>query len=439
MDDVKTLPIDHPEFPSLLLDDGDVLFNRTNSPELVGKSAVFEGSEPISFASYLIRVSLREGCLPRWLAWYINSHHGRDWIASVVNQQVGQANVSGGKLRALEVPIPPINEQRRIVAKVDALLTKVDASNKRLERIPTILKRFRQAVLAAASDGRLTEDWRRLQPNQVPENVDTKIIDGPSQLPSSWNWVSSSQLFEFVTSGSRGWAQYYSDSGPLFIRVGNLNHDSIKLDLTSIQCVRPPDGSEGIRTRVRKGDILISITADVGMVALVQENLDEAYINQHVALARPNGKINSTFLAWFLASSSGGQRQFGELQRGATKVGLGLDDIRAIWVAEPPLDEQGELVRRISNLFALADLIEDRYAKAKAQVDRLTQSILSKAFQGELVPQNPSDEPARALLERLKSAPAEAPPPTRRGRPKKSTPVEVSPPKRRGRPRKTVV
>ena len=424
MDDVKTLPLDHPEFPGLLLDEGDVLFNRTNSPELVGKTAVFIGSKPTSFASYLIRISLKEGCLPKWLACYINSHHGREWVAAVVNQQVGQANVSGGKLRDLEVPVPPVNEQRRIVAKLEALLAKVDTSRKRLERLPIILKRFRQAVLAAACDGRLTEDWRRLHPDQVSEQEDPNAIEGPSQLPSTWNWASSSRLFEFVTSGSRGWAQYYSDSGPIFIRVGNLNHDSIVLDLTSIQHVSPPKGSEGMRTRIRVGDILVSITADVGMIALVQQDVGEAYINQHVALARPSGNIDSIFLAWFLASGSGGQRQFGDLQRGATKVGLGLDDIRAIWVAKPPRDEQKEIVRRISSLFSLADQIEARYTKAKAQVDRLSQSILAKAFRGELVPQDPNDEPADLLLSRLGAAPTVASAPARRrGRPPRVQPA----------------
>ena len=105
----------------------------------------------------------------------------------------------------------------------------------------------------------------------------------------------------------------------------------------------------------------------------------------------------------------------------------------------PPKAEQQEIVKRTNELFAFADQVEARYLKAKTHVDRLTQSILAKAFRGELVPQDPNDEPAAALLERLKSAPTEAPPPMRRGRPRKSTPVEVPPPKRRGRPRKTVV
>jgi type I restriction enzyme, S subunit len=159
--------------------------------------------------------------------------------------------------------------------------------------------------------------------------------------------VKSGELFSFVTSGSRGWAKYYSDSGPAFLRVGNLDHDSVSLDLRDVQRVRPPSDAEGTRTRVQPADILISITADVGMVGIVPDDFEEAYINQHVALARPNSTVHPPYLAWCL-SSPPAQRQFRELQRGATKVGLGLDD----------------------NL---------------QRATRLRQSILQKAFTGELV------------------------------------------------------
>src|SRR5205814_6266629 len=110
------------------------------------------------------------------------------------------------------------------------------------------------------------------------------------------------------------------------------------------------------------------------------------------------------YLAYFLSARNGGQHQFLNLQRGATKVGLGLDDIKSIYIARPPLAEQQEIVRRVEALFALADRIDARYAKAKAHVEKLTQSILAKAFRGELVPQDPNDEPAEKLLERIRAA-----------------------------------
>ena len=157
--------------------------------------------------------------------------------------------------------------------------------------------------------------------------------------------------------------------------------------------------------------ILISITADVGMIALVPNGIDEAYVNQHVAIARPVDGAYRPWLAWYLASTEGGQAQFQNLQRGTTKVGLGLDDIRSVAVPFPPVEEQGEIVRRIGVLFKLANAIEKRVTAAAARAEKLTQSILTKAFRGELVPteaelarlEDRSYEPASALLAKIEA------------------------------------
>ena len=212
----------------------------------------------------------------------------------------------------------------------------------------------------------------------------------------------SHELFSFVTSGSRGWAKYYSEQGPLFLRIGNLDHGTISLKLNQVKRVNPPKGIEGTRTRVRSSDILISITADVGMIGVIPAGLQEAYINQHIALARPVDGFSIKYLAWYLASDAG-LHQFQQLQRGATKIGLGLDDIRSIWVPFPPLDKQIEIVRRIEAFFKIANKIEERHEKANSHVEKLTQSILAKAFSGELAPQDPNDEGASTLLKRIRA------------------------------------
>jgi type I restriction enzyme S subunit len=184
--------------------------------------------------------------------------------------------------------------------------------------------------------------------------------------------------------------------------MGNLDHDTIDLDLSDIQRVTPPQDSEGTRTRVAAGDILISITADVGMVGLVPEDFEEAYINQHVALARPFFRNTSLFLAWFLASKSG-QIQFKELQRGATKVGLGLDDIKAVDVPLPPILEQNAILAEVERRLSIVAGAETQVDANLRRADRLRQSILKQAFSGQLVPQDPNDEPASVLLERIRT------------------------------------
>jgi len=336
-----------------------------------------------------------------------------------------------------KIPLPPLNEQKRIVAKVEELLTRVNATKERLAKVSLILKRFRQAVLAAACSGRLTAAWREKQPKLTSVNYSIQGIlqqreaewlrtNGSSkkykppqdvknnelqELSKGWKYINSDALFSFITSGSRGWAKHYATSGPIFIRVGNLDHDTISLDLTEVQHVNPPAGQEKERTQVQLGDILISITADVGMVALVRDEIGEAYVNQHVAIARPVTNVFKPYLAWYLASRKGGQIQFQDLQRGATKVGLGLDDIRSVAISFPPIEEQQEIVRRVESMFKLAETIEKRVAAATARAEKLSQSILAKAFRGELVPteaelarrERRSYEPASDLLARIKS------------------------------------
>jgi type I restriction enzyme S subunit len=202
-------------------------------------------------------------------------------------------------------------------------------------------------------------------------------------LPEGWTAVSTKDLLKYVTSGSRGWARHYSADGALFLRISNLDHDTISIDLSEKKYVKPPRSSEGTRTRVRVGDLLISITADVGMVGLVQQDIGEAYINQHIALARPVEGINRGYLAWFIASTEG-QTQLRALQRGATKVGLGLDDIKAVSVPFPPLNEQRRIVVKIDALLDKLRSSQARLDRIPAIIKRFRQAVLAAACSGRL-------------------------------------------------------
>ena len=156
-DELKYLPTKHDEFPKLLLKPGDLLFNRTNSPELVGKTAVFVGSlQKFSFASYLIRVRLVQGVEPKFLAAFINSAYGRNWVKSVVTQQVGQANVNGTKLQVLAVPLSPEAEQHRIVSELDRRISLVREVEGQVDANFARAERLRQSTLSRAFSGRLS-------------------------------------------------------------------------------------------------------------------------------------------------------------------------------------------------------------------------------------------------------------------------------------------
>jgi type I restriction enzyme S subunit len=165
-DDLKYLPEGHSEFPSLLLAPGDVLFNRTNSAELVGKSAVYRGDpSPCSFASYLIRVRMvPDGLDPEFLVYYLSSSFGRSWLATAASQQVGQANVNATKLRALAVPLPPREEQLAIVKVVRACLTGVELLGIELRQLLDEANQLDRSLLRAGAQGLLVAQSESNEP-----------------------------------------------------------------------------------------------------------------------------------------------------------------------------------------------------------------------------------------------------------------------------------
>jgi len=325
-------------------------------------------------------------------------------------------------LKKLTINIAPKNEQKIIAEKLDTLLAQVDSTKAHLEQIPQILKRFRQAVLAAAVSGHLTNKWRAsfTQKEEIDlvvskykptDNLFKQAKQSLPDMPQRWRILPSAHLIEYVTSGSRGWANYYSTEGALFLRMSNVRYNTTRLDLQDLQFVNLPSHVEGKRSLVKIDDLIISLTADVGRVARIDKDLGEAYINQHLALLRPNNNINSEYFALCIAAQNIGVKQIQSLKRGATKVGLGLDDIRSLAIPLPSLEEQHEIVRRVEQLFAYADTIEKQVNNALTRVNSLTQSILAKAFRGELTAQWRAENPelisgensAAALLEKIKA------------------------------------
>jgi len=182
-------------------------------------------------------------------------------------------------------------------------------------------------------------------------------------LPFNWTERRASELCSLITSGSRGWAKYYAESGAGFIRVQNVRRGRIDLDLDDLQHVRLPKNAEGSRTRLHLNDVTITITADLGRVGLVGDAVGEAYVNQHVALARPTEAVVPGYLAWFIAGPNA-QQQLGLLDRGATRSGIGLKDIEGLIVPLPPLAEQRRIVAQIEALFA-------RTRRARADLERI--------------------------------------------------------------------
>lgn len=376
---LSTLPARELRSTAIHFQPGDVLYGRLRPYLNKVLYADFEGL----CSSEFIVLPPTGALIPQYLAFFLNT----DAFVTYANglNQGDRPRVSFDQIRNYLVPVPPITEQRRIVAILEQVLARVNACRMRLEEVPILLNRFRQSVLTAACSDRLTEDWRE----------ENEHSDG-------WQDTTLGKLASFITSGSRGWASYYSDTGPLFIRSQDINTDTLILDAAAH--VQPPAGAEGARTRIKKGDLLITITgANVTKAAAVECEPPEAYINQHVGLVRLSDIANAGYLHTWLTSPAHGRAQLLEAAYGAGKPGLNLDNLRNVTVCLPSPDEQQEISRRVTVLLTLADQVDACYAQAKTHVDRLTQSILAKAFRGELVPQDPNDEPADVLLARIQA------------------------------------
>ena len=382
-------------------------------------------------------------CFPIDTTYYVNQFHGmpaRYWFYQLKNLRLSELNkataipgLNREDAYHTEVHLAPLNEQKRIADKLDALFARVDACRDRLDRVPLILKRFQEAVLNAATSGQLTEDWWEKDISAEPTStLLTRIEEERKQsyggryqepllpkgsvleyLPQSWSLVTLDQISLLVTSGSRGWAKYYSHSGAYFIRTQNINNDQLNLD--DVAYVNLPDGSEGERTRLQLGDLLITITgANVTKSALINSELPEAYVNQHLGLVRLVPSVCWEFIHLWIISPKHGRAQLTEAAYGNGKPGLNLTNLKQVLIALPPLKEQQEIVRRVKTLFAYADRLRSRYQNACVQVDRLTPALLDKAFRGELVAQDSNDEPASILLDHIRTEQAAQPTKPRR-------------------------
>lgn len=331
----------------------------------------------------------------------------------------------------IELPIAPINEQKRIVAKLDILLSKVDTSKARLDAIPHILKRFRQSVLSVAVSGELTQEWRGNNPGIessfiLLRKINKRIIesnfskldrnrflkfsqkkeifqdeeDENNSVPN--NWVSC-QIgnIGIVCNGStpsRKISDFWNGSIS-WVSSGEVKNNHILFTRESISELGFKNSSVRI---LPKGTVLLAMIGEGktrGQSAIL--NI-EATINQNVAAVIINhGYLVPQYLWLWFQFRYEKTRNVGS---GSGPQALNCERVRELPFNLPPLKEQKEIVRRVEQLFKFADKIEARYNKAKQYADRLTQSILAKAFRGELVMQDPDDEPAEKLLERIKSA-----------------------------------
>ncbi|WP_339436787.1 restriction endonuclease subunit S [Pseudomonas sp. EL_65y_Pfl1_R32] len=290
------------------------------------------------------------------------------------------------------IPLPPAAEQTRIAAKLDELLAQVDILKARIDGIPALLKRFRQSVLAAAVSGRLTKEWRVA--------VHETSQDQGFLYPVRRLGV----IARFIDY--RGKTPEKVDSGVPLITAKNIKSGYISR--VPREFIRP-EAYESWMTRgiPKVGDVLITTEAPLGNVAVIDITEKFALAQRAICLQFHEG-YSSSFAAIALQSSLL-QEELARRSTGTTVKGIKASVLKEIGLPAPSIDEQNEIVHRVEQLFAYAEQLETKVSEAKKRIDHLAQSILAKAFKGDLVPQDPNDEPADVLLERIKAQRTAAP------------------------------
>lgn len=316
--------------------DGDVVVAKITPCFENGKGALANGLVGgIAFGTTELHV-LRPGAAldPRFLFYVTISHPFRDAGTASMTGAAGQKRVAEDFLLDYELGVPSRHDQRAIADFLDEKTAAIDALIAKKERLIDLIEEKRQAAITRAVTKGLNPDVQ----------MKDSGVEWLGEAPAHWEVLRLKQAITYITSGSRGWAEYYSDTGSVFLRIGNLKRGSLELDLSDVQYVTPPAGSEGERTRVQEGDVLFSITAYIGSVGIAEPGLAESYVSQHIALVRPNlMRVDPKWLGYTFLSDPG-QASLRYPVYGGTKEGLGLDDVKSLPLLIPPLSEQKRIL-----------------------------------------------------------------------------------------------
>ncbi len=423
LDDLVFVPSDLISSDQLLRRGDIVIAMSSGSAHLVGKAAQVEKDIEGSFGAFCGVIRSFSTDLHRYFRFFFQTPLYRNRVAGH-GKGIGINNLQKGALLSLECPIPPLAEQHRIIAKVDELMVlcdrleveQADSASAHARLVETLLGTLTKSIDAAD----LTANWQRLAEHfdilfntetsidalkqtilqlavmgkLVPQNLndepvyqtfsglkpmadvqDKSVGNGPAQ----WALCTYRSLTSLVTSGSRGWKDFYADSGAIFIRTQNIKTD--RLVLNDVAFVNLPKSTEGMRSQVLKDDILITITgANVTKAARIESQIPEAYISQHIALTRPRWPAMSRWLHLCFISRGSARGTLEQLAYGA-KPGLNLSNIRDLELPIPPLAEQHRVVAKVDELLALCDQLSTDLTIANQRQVRLANTFIESALE----------------------------------------------------------
>lgn len=404
------------KFPNFRLNPGDIVFARTGAT--AGKSFLIKDCPEAIFASYLIRIIPSNKIEGRYLQYYFQT---QDYWRQISENIAGiaQPNCNATKLKELHLPLPPLEEQQRIVAKIEKLLVRVDATKERLDRVPAIMQQFRQSVLAAACSGRLTEDWREIGVikeqiidqeqrfinsienrdtinrnfKKYPSFEDLKETYNHINIPSTWHIGNLNTLWnedEVVKTGPFGAilkSKEFVTHGIPVLAVGNVKEGFLDLTDTHLDYITEIKAEELRSYRLKTGDIVFTRSGTIGRSSVIPENADGWMMSYHLLRVRVNNQyIYPQFLHYIFSGCIFTKEYILDSIIGTTRPGINTSILANMPIPIPTQLEQTEIIRRVDALFKYATRIESKIANTHEQIEEITQSILHQAFTGKLVP-----------------------------------------------------
>lgn len=323
---------------------GDILVSIAGT---IGRAGIVpDNAPPLNCNQAVAIVRTNEDIFRPYLRHWLESNDAQSqMIGATVTGTI--SNLSLTQIGNLQVPLPPLEEQKRIAEILD--------------RSQSLISKRREAIA---------------QLNTLTQAIFLEMFGSPDSILNLWKVKKLGDLLDFLTTGSRGWAAHYAESGDLFLRIQNVRWD--ELVLNDIAFVKTPQTVEARRTKVEPGDVLLSMTADLGRTAVIPEDIRNAYINQHLAILRTKS-IHPQFLSSYFASPSG-RRQVQGRNRQAVKAGLNFDDVRSFMIPCPPNDLQKEFARRVEAV----EKLKAAHRASLSELDALFASLQNRAFRGEL-------------------------------------------------------